>query len=209
HFLPEHHGRRRDPDDLTIEDLIAHAKEVSFVVWSVDHRGQPLPGLEDALQLEFVDEEAGDADGTLSRLELRRRTDQRPERVAAALGIIAVGVGRGRLLEDLLEGLLHLRGGGGGGRIDSRAGAGGGRRRRLARRGLRDDARHGGEHDQQRVSEIPELHHRSPHPRSPRPAWPWLPSASLPRSSARRRRTSWPRSRPRWSCSPGWRAPPP
>src|SRR5512140_1958077 len=99
-LLPEYDGGVCYADHFTVEDLVPDADEISLVVRCVDHRHEAGLRLEHALELELVDEESGDSRRALSRLRSLLGSDQRLERIATSLRVVAVRVGRGRLLED-------------------------------------------------------------------------------------------------------------
>src|SRR6185503_8270556 len=69
---------------------------------------ESLTRFEDALQLDLVDHESRNAGRTLSAIQPRRRSDERAERIAAALRVVAVRIRRRWLFEDLLERFLHF-----------------------------------------------------------------------------------------------------
>src|SRR5204862_2337448 len=58
-LLPENHGGGGDAYDFSVENFVAHMDEIAFVVRTIDHGDQALlAGLDHALQLDLVDEEA-------------------------------------------------------------------------------------------------------------------------------------------------------
>src|SRR5437867_4666815 len=157
-LLPEYHGGGCNPNDLAVENLVSHLDEIALVVRPIDHGNEPLLfRLDDALQLDFVDEESRRSGRPLAGLQFRRGADQRLERIAPSLRIVVILLGAARLLEDLLQRLLHV---GAGCRFGCRRCCSGGSRRSAGFRGrrLRERDRHRSDHEGKRESESSAVH---------------------------------------------------
>src|SRR5438067_9715934 len=164
-LLPEYHGGGRYANDLPIENFVSHSDEMPLVVRTDDHRHELQFAAEDAGEFDLVDEESRHARRTLSRLQPRRRTDQRLERIAASLRVVAIIVAAGRLLEDFLQRLLHAggcRGHGAGSGRRRRRSAAGGRTGLLSARLGEDDGGDDDSDDQERDGDARDLHYSPP-----------------------------------------------
>src|SRR5512132_945800 len=100
HFLTEDDRRGGNANDLAVEDFVSYPDQISLVVRSVDHGNETLLRANDTLELHLIDEESRDSGRTLPRLDFRSGTDERLERIAAALRVVAIGLAGRRLLED-------------------------------------------------------------------------------------------------------------
>src|SRR2546428_1932539 len=108
-LLPENNGGGRNADDFTVENFVTNSDEISLVVGPIDHRDQTLLlGSHDALQLDFVDQESRRSRQPRAGLKLRRRSDQRLERIASALRIVVILLADSGSLEDFLKDFLDV-----------------------------------------------------------------------------------------------------